>query len=204
MQRRSLPRLSALAVSAAAALIIGQGHALADQNFTVNITSYGYNDNDDGNGHYGTAVISYPQIHSEATEGSGTYDDPSTFATDAGELSPGTIIYVPHLQKYFIMEDGCVECSADWQNGKRHVDLWMGPASMQPEPALDDCEAMITRDAAEIVVDPPSDLPVDTTPMFSDGQCTAVLHDNARRSATAHPHHDRHGFRHNRSLIPHT
>jgi hypothetical protein len=151
--------------------------AVADsQSVSVNVTSYGYNDNDDGSGHYGTAKISYPQIHSQATEGSGTYDDPSTFATDQNEFAPGTIIYVPHLQKYFIMEDGCVECTADWQNGTYHVDLWMGPASSQPEPALDNCEALVTRNGVNIVVSPDNSLPVDTTPMFSDGQCTAVLH----------------------------
>jgi hypothetical protein len=70
------------------------------------------------------------------------------------------------------MEDGCVECSRDRQNGDRHVDLWMGPDSTQPEPALDDCEASITGNF-DIVVDPDPGLPVDTTPMFSGGQCTA-------------------------------
>ncbi|GAB2699903.1 hypothetical protein [Kitasatospora kifunensis] len=144
------------------------------QTVSAYVTSYGYND--DGNGHYGTAQIAYPQIHQQATEGSGAYNDPSTFATDQNEFAPGTIIYVPHLQKYFIMEDGCTECSQDWQNGKYHVDLWMGPASSQPEPALDDCEASITRDSAEIIANPDSGLPVDTTPMFSNGQCTAVTH----------------------------
>ncbi|EST27294.1 hypothetical protein [Streptomyces roseochromogenus] len=145
------------------------------QTVNVNVTSYGYNDNDDGNGHYGTAQIAYPQIHSEATEDLGTYDQPSTFATDPGEFAPGTRIYVPYLQKYFIMEDGCAECSSDWQNGIHHVDLWMGPASMQPEPALDDCEGSVTQNA-DIIADPDPGLPVDTTPLFSDGQCTAVHH----------------------------
>jgi len=90
-------------------------------------TSYGYNDNDDGN--YGTAQIAYPQIHSIATEDLGTYSQPVTFATDQNEFAPGTIIYVPHLEKYFIMEDGCVECTSDWNNRIYHVDLWMGPST---------------------------------------------------------------------------
>lgn len=141
------------------------------QTINVLVTSYGFNDNDDGNGHFGTDVIAYPQIHSVATEDLGTYDQPSTFATDAGEFAPGTIIYVPHLEKYFIMEDGCVECSADWRNGNYHVDLWMGPDSMQPEPALDNCEASITGNF-DIIANPDPGLPVDTTPMFSGGQCT--------------------------------
>src|SRR5262245_37696334 len=77
------------------------------QAINVQVTSYGYNDNNDPLGNYGTAVIEYPQIHDIATEDLGTYDQPVTFASDASEFAPGTIIYVPHLEKYFIMEDGC-------------------------------------------------------------------------------------------------
>ncbi|MER6305473.1 hypothetical protein [Streptomyces sp. NPDC001657] len=145
------------------------------QNINVHVTSYGYNDNDDGNGQYGTAQIAYPQIHNEATEDLGTYDHPATFATDPGEFAPGTRIYVPYLQKYFLMEDGCAACSSDWSNGVYHVDLWMGPASTQPEPTLGNCEGSVTQDSG-IIVNPDPGLPVDTTPMFSDGQCTVVHH----------------------------
>lgn len=139
------------------------------------VTSYGYNDNDDGAGHYGTAAMAYPKMHNKPTEGSGTYDDPVTFATDEHEIAPGTRIYVPFLQKYFIMEDGCTECSNDAQNGKKHVDLWMGPASSQPEPALDNCEGSITK-TADIIVNPDPGEAVDKTPMFSGGKCTAAQH----------------------------
>ena len=145
------------------------------QQMTVNLTSYGFNDNDDGSGHYGTATIAYPQIHNQAHEGSGAFDDPITFATDANELAPGTIVYVPYLQKYFIMEDGCVECTDDWRRGVRHIDLWMGPASLQPEPALDDCEGDVTR-TDTIFANAGAGYPVDTTPMFSSGRCTVRLH----------------------------
>ncbi|WBP90339.1 hypothetical protein [Kitasatospora cathayae] len=170
-----IPRLIAAGALAGSLLLLtAPAHAAAAQ--TTAVTAYGYNDNDDGNGNSGTARISYPQIHTQATEGSGSYDDPATFATDPNEYPPGTIIYVPHLQKYFIMEDGCVECTADWQNGVHHVDLWMGPAAPQPEPALADCEKYVTRSSADILVSPDPGLPVDTTPMFADGQCTAVIH----------------------------
>lgn len=145
------------------------------QTMSVNITSYGFNDNDDGEGNYGTAAMAYPGLHDEPTEGSGTYDDPITFATDENEMAPGTRIYVPFLQKYFVMEDGCVECSDDAEKGIKHVDLWMGPASSQPEPALDDCEASITK-TADIIVNPGSSEPVDKTSMFSGGKCTVVQH----------------------------
>lgn len=141
-------------------------------------TSYGYNDNDDGNGNYGTAVIAYPsKFHEIATEGKGTYTDPITFATDPREIKPHTMIYVPYLQKYFFMEDGCYECSVDWNNGKKwRTDLFMGPNNaLQPEPALANCESKITRDSVMYINAGPG-YPVDTTPLFSAGKCTARLH----------------------------
>jgi hypothetical protein len=143
---------------------------------TVRVTSFGFNDNDDGNGHFGTAVIAYPTVHSHATESSGRFDDPITFASDAGEFAPGTMIYVPYLQKYFVMEDGCVACSEASDNGIAHVDLWMGPSSRQPETVLRNCQNAITRSSATIEVSPKLGRPVDTTPMFTDGRCTVHLH----------------------------
>ena len=141
-------------------------------------TSYGYNDNDDGNGHFGTAVIAYPDSHHKiATEGKGTFTDPVTFATDSREIKPHTIIYVPYLQKYFIMEDGCAECTTDWNHGhKWRTDLFMGGNNkLQKEPALNDCESKITRNAT-MYIGAGAGYPVDTTPLFSNNKCTAHLH----------------------------
>jgi hypothetical protein len=138
----------------------------------VYITSYGWNDNDDGSGSYGNDIIAYPNVkHGHAYEGTGAYTDPSTFATDSGEFAPGTIIYVNHLQKYYIMEDGCVECSADWSNGKYHVDLWIGPNAVSDSTALYNCEGAITRSAGSIIVNPANNLPVKTQKIFVGGVC---------------------------------
>jgi len=67
----------------------------------------------------------YPAIHDQAG-GSGTYNNPITFASGPGELSPGTRIYIPLLHKYFMKEDDCVGCysSPTWQ-----FDLWVGGVS---------------------------------------------------------------------------
>lgn len=141
-------------------------------------TSYAYNDNDDGNGHYGTAAIAYPDTHHPiATEGKGTYADPITFATDPREIPPHTMIYVPYLQKYFFMEDACAECTSDWNHAhKWRTDLFMGPNNaLQPEPALANCESKITRNAVMYINAGPG-YPVDVTPLFSAGHCTAHLH----------------------------
>lgn len=139
-------------------------------------TAYGYNDNDDGAGHFGTAAIAYPDSrHAIATEGTGAYNDPGTFATDPREIPPHTLIYVPYLRKYFVMEDGCGECETDWESGHAwHVDLYMGGnTGTQAEPALNDCEDAVTRDDVMIIAPGPG-YPVDTTPLFNHGVCSAV------------------------------
>jgi hypothetical protein len=124
--------------------------------------------------------------HTVATEGTGTYDDPITAASSADEdpacysasnpvhqflsqggatLSPGTIMYNPEVQKYFILEDSCIECGdeyackittctgalsscSDTDDGKvpsgcvadslLHIDFWMGPSSASDGTYADD------------------------------------------------------------------
>jgi len=49
------------------------------------VTGYGYNDNSPP-----SAQIAYPVKHKLATEGSGTYNDPITFASVKSEFAPGT------------------------------------------------------------------------------------------------------------------
>jgi hypothetical protein len=135
------------------------------------VTSYGYNDNSPP-----SADIAYPVIHSKATEGKGTYSDPITFATDRSEISPGSIVYVPFLQKYFIMEDDCVECDSDWSSGHHyHIDLWMGPQHSSSASALYACEDKVTRNAS-VILSPSHTLTVDTTPLFKNNKCTAHIH----------------------------
>jgi hypothetical protein len=130
------------------------------------MTNYGYNDNSCQTEQiHSCSTIAYPGLgpmqHQVATEATGTYDDPITAAasgdngsgTGSNEsqggatLSPGTIIYNTITQKYYIMEDQCAECTADYnckydddeakgpnnppagcmQNQYFHIDFWMGP-----------------------------------------------------------------------------
>lgn len=139
----------------------------------VYITFYGFDDNDDGNGNYGTAVISDPGLHNKATEDIGTYQKPSTFATDYRIASPGEIIYVPRLQKYYIMEDTCVECTQDQRQGKLRIDLYMGGNTALQGLPLQQCEEALTADpyTDQVVFDPSPYLPVDTQLLFSNGTC---------------------------------
>jgi hypothetical protein len=143
-----------------------------------------------------------PKKHQVATEGKGTYDDPVTAAAadngceSAGgaTLQPGTLIYNPEVHKYFIMEDSCLECTQECncQSGADgnppggckkdeflHIDFWMGPNDQaQNATQLNACEDDLTlgnpyAGPGEVIVNPPANLPVDTTPLFVNGQCTA-------------------------------
>jgi hypothetical protein len=143
-------RLTAATTGAAAA----SGQAASTSN--IYVTLYGWDDNSPPG-----CAIAYPQIHSCA-DGTGTYSDPITFATDASELAPGTIIYYAPLQRYFIMEDDCTECDQDWtSSGYSHIDLWAGGSAGDNANALYACEDQWTSDGqVPVIVNPPSDEPV--------------------------------------------
>ena len=121
------------------------------------VTFYGFDDNDDGNPtHVGTDVISHAAFHKTANEDLGTYERPGTLAADPKFLIPGTKVYVPALERYYVMEDGCVECSEDWLQRKPHVDLYVTGNGTE----LAECEDRLTMERTKIIIDPPADLPV--------------------------------------------
>jgi len=144
------------------------------------VTLYGFVDNSPP-----SAIISNPVIHQKAG-GTGTFSDPVTFATDKREEKPGTIVYYSFLQKYFIMEDTCTECTADFNgppgNGDNptpvrsghlwRIDLWAGGDKRSlhdPDmTALLNCEDNLTQNnGGQVTLNPPSNLPVDTTPIYN-------------------------------------
>jgi len=141
-------------------------------------TGYGYQDNDPP-----SAAIAYPgppPRHQQATQATGTYDDPGTFAADKNVLAPGTMIYVAYLKKYFIMEDYCLQCIDDLlSKGSYHFDLWLGKSSgsqsrqveEKSRQLLEECASAITKDGAPVIVNPPRDLQVDATLIFDDNKC---------------------------------
>jgi hypothetical protein len=101
--------------------------------------------------------------------GTGTYQDPITFATAKVEIPPGTRIYIATIQKYFMMEDLCEQCTTDWQNGERHIDIWMGTDKVSPKAqALTHCAYAVTNSTAKILINPSSDMHVDTRPLWSE------------------------------------
>lgn len=107
-----------------------------------NVTFYGWPDNDPPG-----AAIAYPVIHSKAG-GAGTFTDPLTFATKS-TFPKGTLLYVPYIQKYVIMEDECADCSAS------HIDIWM-PSNGQFNSAVLACEDKFTRNNQQVILNPPN------------------------------------------------
>jgi len=111
--------------------------------------------------------------------GTGTYANPITFASDSKEFPVGTIVYYPTLEKYFRMGDDCSECDADWQGkgpdgGPRlhHLDLWIGGRGGKEWDVIR-CEDALTQGMpagsplqTPLIVNPPSNLPTSTQPLF--------------------------------------
>jgi Ricin-type beta-trefoil lectin domain len=148
----------------------GTAKASTTRNFLV--TLYGWPDNSPpGNAIAYPADQGNPTIHNVAS-GAGTYSNPITYATDQAELPVGTIVYYPYLHRYFIMEDDCTECDEDWTGsgpdggpGLYHIDLWIGGQNGNSNDVIN-CEDALTQDSAPVIIDPPSNEPVDTTPLF--------------------------------------
>ena len=153
------------------------------QTMNVKVTFYGFPDNDDGFGNFGTNVIAYHEVwqgQSRPTNsngdpiasGTGTFANPITVAAAAGNslLPPGTLVYVTGLKKYLLVEDSCGNCTSDW------IDVWMESNAGSDPNAVMQCENNWTRDPKEIQIDPPSGLVVDTTPFFDTirNQCNPV------------------------------
>ncbi|MBV9384452.1 MAG: ricin-type beta-trefoil lectin domain protein [Streptosporangiaceae bacterium] len=161
----------------AAGLAVPSGTAKAG---TINflVTLYGWPDNSPpGNAIAYPADQGYPAIHNVAS-GVGTYSDPITYATDKNELPVGTIVYYPYLHRYFIMEDDCVECDQDWTGngpdggpGLYHIDLWINGQNGNSTDVIN-CEDALTQNSAPVIIDPPSNEPVDTTPLFDSSTNT--------------------------------
>ncbi|HEV2373408.1 MAG TPA: hypothetical protein VGS19_14690 [Streptosporangiaceae bacterium] len=158
-----------LAVCAPVALVLGfvlpgSANAAPQRSTTTTnfVTFYGWTDNSPpGPG------IAHPCIHQNAG-GVGTRSNPVTMAWPNDLNGPFCQIgYVPFLKKYFIHEDQCNPCGGV---NSGHWDLWMGgdrnSTHGQEHTALLACEGKWTTHAT-VILNPPANLPVDTTPLFT-------------------------------------
>jgi len=177
----SLIAMVAAVLGVVVAMTVGSSAAYAaGSSQKTYLTFYGWYDNTPPG-----CAISYPDLHSCAG-GSGTYSDPITFASDRSEIKPGTRVYVPRVQKYFIMEDDCTECDQDWSGqgpdgGPKmwHFDLWLGGKGGNEFDAIDCEDALTLSDSSgnpymeSVTINPPSNETVSSEPLFNTktGEC---------------------------------
>lgn len=161
--------------------------------FTLDsMTFYGFFDNSPP----GTD-IAHPVIHSGAG-GVGTFQDPISFAVAPqvqNRVPAGTIIYVPSLQKYFIMEDDCtssgpggvpvqgIGCDGELENGVNEFDMWIdgdphknapdnpGSGSGNNNNNMTDCEDTLTASKITVIMRATDGKPVNTKPLLNNGKC---------------------------------
>ena len=132
--------LVCVVLATAACVNTSSGAAGEKVDLKVFVTAYTWNDNTPP----GSPAISHPVLHDEAG-GTGTYEDPVTLAVghskesgeDVLDIPAGTRIYLPHVRRYFIVEDSCGDGPAP-ENGPCHagahehggdslwIDMWIG------------------------------------------------------------------------------
>jgi len=117
-------------------------------------------------------AITFPTVHARAG-GSGTYDDPITFGSDATEWPPGTRLYVPYLRRYVVMEDECSSCIEDWQDGKHRIAIWLDSDGTCVD-EVTACELTLTRSSADVEANPPAGRPVESVPLFDRSTCSCI------------------------------
>ncbi|PYH92085.1 hypothetical protein BO71DRAFT_458377 [Aspergillus ellipticus CBS 707.79] len=142
------------------------------------ITFYGLPDSESAN-----ALTAYDCGHNNIPGGTGTYNDPLTFATAPGEFAKCEIIYLPYLRKYLRFEDVCEQCITDFKSDRLHIDIWTTSASNGGSNQIG-CEDSLTPNGGQTVItSPPSNLPVSSGMLF-DGTChTSNIYNNVLASS---------------------
>jgi hypothetical protein len=155
---RSLVLLVCLALSA--------GAAEAETRIRAYLTAYTYWDNTPP----GSAEISHPVAHQRAG-GRGTFTDTGE---DVLDYPAGTVIYVPDLARYFVVEDTCGDGPRP-ENGPWHrnvdepgvlqFDMWIGGKGGSTA-AANACAYGVTK-VYDIVLDAKRGYPVRTGEIFA-------------------------------------
>ncbi|MGZ4665007.1 MAG: hypothetical protein ACXV5Q_08195 [Frankiaceae bacterium] len=141
----------------------------------------------------GSGEISHPVLHAKAG-GTGTSANPITAAVghsmatgrDVLDYPAGTRFYLPHVRRYFIVEDTCGDGRAP-QNVACHnlanaprgattwIDVYVGGGPGDHAAAAAACAGKITdadKPLHKVIVNPAANYPVVAGPLFQAGRCT--------------------------------
>lgn len=128
------------------------------------VTGYSWYDNDPP----GSAAIAYTDVRGRTEAGgTGTFADPLTVAAPVGGLPKGTKVYIPHLERYGIVEDECATSHSAPDGCTADVDVWVDGRDL-PEATVDQCMSDLTGDHP-FVVNPASGKPVRSGPVCGSG-----------------------------------
>jgi hypothetical protein len=152
----------------------------------------------------GSGRISNPRVHARAG-GTGTFDDPITMAVghslatghDVLDIAAGTKFYLPHVRRYFVVEDTCGDGSAPQNRGCHNlgtaaagaqlwVDLYVGGSATDNKAVVQRCAGTVTdgdKALHVMVADPSPNHIVVTGPLFQGGECTRLYPDTALPAA---------------------
>ncbi|KKK26896.1 hypothetical protein ARAM_001236 [Aspergillus rambellii] len=132
----------------------------------VTQTFFGFSSNDDQG-----AAIAFDCGRGNIAGGTGTFQDPVTFASAPGEFRQCEVIYSPYLRKYLRLEDSCPECDGEWFHRIRHVAVWVGSNQFGGGDDELDCEDRLTPppQSQAVIRHPRQNLTVDVTPLFVPG-----------------------------------
>ena len=131
------------------------------------LTAYTWHDNDPP----GSAAIANPGVRKPDTSsagGTGTYDDPLTLAVGRGGWEPGTLVYLPSITRYAIVEDLCGSCAAG-HNGLTWIDVWID-GSTTSDDASKACAEALTA-VVDAILNPGPDEPVTPGPISTSEGC---------------------------------
>lgn len=95
----------------------------------------------------------------------GTWANPISYAAQNSgvfNLKPGTRVYIPFFQKYFILEDLCATC----YTAQPQMDLWVGGVSKTQEGDQSNHDIVNLWRRRNVIVNPPSNEPVNTIPLY--------------------------------------
>jgi hypothetical protein len=128
------------------------------------VTGYSWYDNDPP----GSAAIAYTDVRGRTEAGgTGTFEDPLTVAAPVGGLPKGTKVYIPHLERYGIVEDECATSHSAPDGCTADVDVWVDGRDL-PEATVDQCMSDLTGDHP-FVVNPAAGKPVRSGPVCGGG-----------------------------------